>query len=204
MTAIPLGRKSPSGSVLPTRQLRGATSSLAYLALLRAEIARFTRTEPARLCCSDPHLAVERCYLLRCPVQSGRSSDAVFPRLRQRRSGRLYAAHCRHFRAAWLGLHRADCARCTALLNRPLPQTPAAARQRAVPALPIAWCTARSPRVLDSRWQSMSHAPADAAVGVRDVMWRDCNGAMAKRPSRLLLARGAQAGAFSAWTNHRA
>lgn len=72
-----------------------AASSLAYLALLRAEIARFTRTEPARFCCSDPHLAVERCYLLRCPVQSGRSSDAVFPRLRQRRSGRLYAAHCR-------------------------------------------------------------------------------------------------------------
>lgn len=72
-----------------------AASSLAYLALLRAEIARFTRTEPARLCCSDPHLTVERCYLLRCPVQSGRSSDAVFPRLRQRRSGRLYGAHCR-------------------------------------------------------------------------------------------------------------
>jgi hypothetical protein len=27
--------------------------------LLRVEIARFTRTESARLCCSDPHLAVE-------------------------------------------------------------------------------------------------------------------------------------------------
>ena len=57
---------------------------LAYLVLLRAEIARFTRTEPARLCCSDPHLrplaglSVERCYLLRCPVQSGRSSSAAF------------------------------------------------------------------------------------------------------------------------------
>ena len=72
-----------------------AASSLAYLALLRAEIARFTRTKPARLCCSNPHLTVERCYLLRCPVQSGRSSDAVFPRLHQRRSGRLYGLHCR-------------------------------------------------------------------------------------------------------------
>src|SRR6476661_3287355 len=65
--------------MLPTRQLCGATSTLAYLVLLRVEIARFTRTEPARLCCSDPHLAVERCYLLRCPVQSGRSSSAWFP-----------------------------------------------------------------------------------------------------------------------------
>ncbi len=28
----------------------------AYLVLLRVEIARFTRTKPARLCCSNPHL----------------------------------------------------------------------------------------------------------------------------------------------------
>jgi hypothetical protein len=42
--------------MLPTRQLRGTTSTLAYLVLLRVEIARFTRTESARLCCSDPHL----------------------------------------------------------------------------------------------------------------------------------------------------
>jgi hypothetical protein len=29
------------------------------LVLLHVEIARFTRTESARLCCSDPHLAVD-------------------------------------------------------------------------------------------------------------------------------------------------
>ena len=64
---------------------------LAYLVLLRVEIARFTRTKSARLCCSDPHLTVERCYLLRCPTQSGRSSSAPFRDLHQRRSGELHA-----------------------------------------------------------------------------------------------------------------
>jgi hypothetical protein len=59
VTAITLGRLSPNGSMPPTRQLSGTTSILAYLVLLRAEIARFTRTESARLCCSDPHLTVE-------------------------------------------------------------------------------------------------------------------------------------------------
>jgi len=34
----------PDGSMPPTRQLSGTTSILAYLVLLRAEIARFTRT----------------------------------------------------------------------------------------------------------------------------------------------------------------
>ena len=43
VTAIHLGRASLHGSVPPTRQLRGATSTLAYLVLLRVEIARFTR-----------------------------------------------------------------------------------------------------------------------------------------------------------------
>ena len=43
VTAITLGRLSPNGSVPPTRQLCGTTSTLAYLVLLRAEIARFTR-----------------------------------------------------------------------------------------------------------------------------------------------------------------
>ena len=61
MTAITLGRSSPNGSVPPTRQLtlrnhkvesRGEPrhSGLAYLVLLRAEIARFTRPGcPGRL-----------------------------------------------------------------------------------------------------------------------------------------------------------
>ena len=43
VTAITLGRLSPNGSMPPTRQLSGTTSILAYLVLLRAEIARFTR-----------------------------------------------------------------------------------------------------------------------------------------------------------------
>ncbi len=43
-----------------------------------------------RLCCSDPHLTVERCYLLRCPVQSGRSSSATFLSLHQRRPSELH------------------------------------------------------------------------------------------------------------------
>ena len=52
VTTITLGRKSPCGSMLPTRQLRGPRSwrsgeprrfALAYLVLLRVEIARFTR-----------------------------------------------------------------------------------------------------------------------------------------------------------------
>jgi len=52
VTTINLGPWSPKGSVLPTRQLRGPRSgrggeplrfALAYLVLLRVEIARFTR-----------------------------------------------------------------------------------------------------------------------------------------------------------------
>src|SRR5262245_19165509 len=82
--------------MLPTRQLRGTTSTLAYLVLLHVEIARFTPPTPlarrrrTRLCCSDPHLAVDRCCLLRCPVQSGRSSSAAFRLLHQRRPGELH------------------------------------------------------------------------------------------------------------------
>jgi len=34
---------------------------------------------PTRLCCSDPHLTVDRCYLLRRSVQSGRSSRGTRP-----------------------------------------------------------------------------------------------------------------------------
>ena len=59
VTAINLGRGSPTrlGATYPPAQR--VASTLAYLVLLRAEIARFTRTEAARLCCSDPHLTVE-------------------------------------------------------------------------------------------------------------------------------------------------
>ena len=57
VTAINLGRGSPTrlGATYP--HTRRAASLCAYLVLLRAEIARFTRTQAARLCCSDPRLA---------------------------------------------------------------------------------------------------------------------------------------------------
>ena len=61
--------------------------------LLPVEIARFTRTEPARLCCSDPRLTAGRRYLLRRPLESGLSScKASCPRsaVRLQRAG-LYA-----------------------------------------------------------------------------------------------------------------
>ena len=54
----------------------------------------------ARLCCSDPHLTVERRCLLRCPVQSGRSSGAPFQALHRRRSGPLHARDYRRL-AGW-------------------------------------------------------------------------------------------------------
>ncbi len=102
VTVINLGRGSPTrlGATYPPTipadhkiKKRGEPrrSGLAYLVLLRVEIARFTRTKAARLCCSDPHLTVERCYLLRCPSQSGRSSSAWFPRLHQRRPSELHS-----------------------------------------------------------------------------------------------------------------
>ena len=53
-----------------------------------------------RLCCSDPHLAVGSRWLLRCPVQSGRSSSARFPIRHQRRSGVLHGADYRADAAA--------------------------------------------------------------------------------------------------------
>ncbi len=87
VTAIPLGRLSPERLNATYPHTPRARSSCAYLVLLRVEIARFTRTESARLCCSDPHLTVERCYLLRCPAQSGPSSSTPFRDLYQRRSG---------------------------------------------------------------------------------------------------------------------
>jgi|UPI0001124286 hypothetical protein len=46
--------------MLPTRTLSGTRSTCAYLVLLRVEIARFTRTQSARLCCSNPHLGALR------------------------------------------------------------------------------------------------------------------------------------------------
>ena len=74
MTAIRLGRLSPArlDAIYPRTPRDRSTS--AYLMLLHAEIARFTRTESARLCCSDPRLTAGRRYLLRCSMESGLSS----------------------------------------------------------------------------------------------------------------------------------
>jgi hypothetical protein len=41
--------------------------------------ARCSDIGPTRLCCSDPHLTVDRCYLLRRSAQSGRSSRGTRP-----------------------------------------------------------------------------------------------------------------------------
>ena len=74
MTVIPLGRTLPCASSYLPAGSAGHTSTPAYLVLLQVEIARFTQTELARLCCSDPHLAVDGGYPLPCPVESGLSS----------------------------------------------------------------------------------------------------------------------------------
>ena len=77
VTIIRLGRQSLAGSShLP------ATSPSQIIGRLFGVAPRrdcpfhpaliVTNDAPARLCCSDPHLAVDRCYLLRCSVESGR------------------------------------------------------------------------------------------------------------------------------------
>ena len=75
VTAIHLGCLSPDSSVLPPVNWGGAPPRrFTYWYLLRIEIARFTplkrNPDRTRLSCSDAHLTVDRCYLLRCPVQS--------------------------------------------------------------------------------------------------------------------------------------
>lgn len=78
MTVIPLGRTLPRASSYLPAGSAGHTSTPAYLVLLQVEIARFTHTFLAegvtRLCCSNPHLTVDGCYPLPCPVESGLSS----------------------------------------------------------------------------------------------------------------------------------
>jgi len=60
VTTITLGRRSPGRLDATYPHTPGAPSTCAYLVLLRVEIARFTQTELARLCCSNPHLRVLR------------------------------------------------------------------------------------------------------------------------------------------------
>jgi len=110
VTAINLGRGSPTrlGATYPPTLRNHINAGLLGIAA-RRDCPFHPQRLPAatRLCCSDPHLTVERCYLLRCPVQSGRSSSAVFPPhafrpgpcgLHQRRSGVLHKMDYRRVR----------------------------------------------------------------------------------------------------------
>ena len=76
VTTITLGRRSPGRLDATYPPTPGAPSTLAYLVLLRVEIARFTRTEAARLCCSNPHL---RATGLRQQLVSGQWLTATLP-----------------------------------------------------------------------------------------------------------------------------
>ena len=76
VTTITLGRWSPKRLDATYPPTPGAPSTLAYLVLLRVEIARFTRTEAARLCCSNPHL---RATGLRQQLVSGQWLTATLP-----------------------------------------------------------------------------------------------------------------------------
>jgi hypothetical protein len=86
--AIPLGRPLPcASSYLPadigraTRLAQTARQLPAYLVLHQVEIARFTlhtiSCVQTRLCCSNPHLAMDGCYPLPCSVESGPSSANI-------------------------------------------------------------------------------------------------------------------------------
>ena len=55
-----LPASSPCGTTRNRQCGKAHRFRLAYLVLLRVEIARFTRTQSARLCCSDPHLRALR------------------------------------------------------------------------------------------------------------------------------------------------
>lgn len=70
---------------------RRTGSSTTYLMLLRVEIARFTRIKSTRLCCSNPHLTVDRCYLLRRPMESGLSSERILSAISWRTSSGKYS-----------------------------------------------------------------------------------------------------------------
>jgi hypothetical protein len=76
VTTITLGRWLPKRLDATYPPTPGAPSTLAYLVLLRVEIARFTQTELARLCCSNPHL---RAMHLRTQLIGGQRLAATLP-----------------------------------------------------------------------------------------------------------------------------
>ena len=73
---IPLGRRSRAGSShLPAASPSRIVGCLFGVAPRRdCPFHPASVRTPTRLCCSDPHLTVDRCYLLRRSTESGRSS----------------------------------------------------------------------------------------------------------------------------------
>src|SRR5690242_4293344 len=89
MTVIPLGRASPrASSHLPADSVGHVVVCLLGVAP-RRDCRVSPRTEPARLCGSDPRLTADGRYPLRCPVESRLSSAR---RIVQRPSGLLRPA----------------------------------------------------------------------------------------------------------------
>jgi hypothetical protein len=80
VAVIPLGRRSRAGSShLPAASPSRIAGCLFGVAPRRdcpfhPPAPRLRASQETRLCCSDPHLAVDRCYLLRRSSESGRSS----------------------------------------------------------------------------------------------------------------------------------
>ena len=80
VAVIPLGRRSRAGSShLPAASPSRIAGCLFGVAPRRdcpfhPPASRLRASKGTRLCCSDPHLTVDRCYLLRRSAESGRSS----------------------------------------------------------------------------------------------------------------------------------
>ena len=91
MTVIPLGHASPhASSHLPADSVGHVVVCLFGVAP-RRDCRVSPRTEPARLCGSDPRLTADGRYPLRCPVESRLSSAQ--PEVAQRPSGLLHGRY---------------------------------------------------------------------------------------------------------------
>ena len=91
VTIIPLGRQSLAGSShLPATSPSKIIGRLFGVAPRRdcpfhPALHCLSNEAPTRLCCSNPHLTVDRCYLLRCSAESGRClSQQLLPAIVQR------------------------------------------------------------------------------------------------------------------------
>src|SRR5688572_9657143 len=74
MTIIPLGPVLPRGSSHLPADSVGHVDVCLFGVAPRRDCRVSLRTEPARLCGSDPHLTVDGSYPLRCPMESRLSS----------------------------------------------------------------------------------------------------------------------------------